>query len=289
MLVPEEVLVKCTASARKLFDQIVRDRGLNSSLPCNHFDNIIQRTRERDVHPISKDDFINYLKPSSGKLKLAGKSSFTILMISRKYYMKVGRRYIHVASLLQKTKEKQQKGKGEKGREKKEKISGKGKQGRNEKRISQRERAALARESKQENKQSKSGYYENLEMDVDLDNGNDICVDDGLELVETVEPVRMLWREEEEEEEEEGMVMDDEEDITDQQENESLVSCVQENCLLSRILPGEKRMKSTIVFCSMPMTVILTWLVRRCVDGERMEWMMAKMIMQVRGGVWRNN
>lgn len=113
MLVPKEVLVKCTASARKLFDQIVRDRGLNSSLPCNHFDNIIQRTRERDVHPISKDDFINYLKPSSGKLKLAGKSSFTILMISRKYYMKVGRRNIHVASLLQKTKNKQQKGKEE--------------------------------------------------------------------------------------------------------------------------------------------------------------------------------
>ena len=56
-------------------------------------------------------------------------------------------------------------------------------------------------------------------MDVDLDNENDICVDDGLELVETVEPVRVLWREEEEEE---GMVMDDEEDITDQQENESL-------------------------------------------------------------------
>ena len=107
MLVPEEVLVKCTASARKLFDRIVRDRGLNSSLPCNHFDNIIQRTRERDVHPISKDDFINYLKPSSGKLKLAGKSSFTILMIIRKYYMKVGRRNIHVASLLQKTKDKQ--------------------------------------------------------------------------------------------------------------------------------------------------------------------------------------
>ena len=220
MLVPEEVLVKCTASARKLFDRIVRDRGLNSSLPCNHFDNIIQRTRERDVHPISKDDFINYLKPSSGKLKFVGKSSFTILMISRKYYMKVGRRYIHVASLLQKTKDKQQKGKEGKGREKKEKISGKGKQGRNEKRISQRERAALARESKQENKQSKSGYYENLEMDVDLDNENDICVDDGLELVETMEPVRVLWREEEEEE---GMVMDDEEDITDQQENESLV------------------------------------------------------------------
>ena len=84
MLVPEEVLVKCTASARKLFDRIIRDRGLNSSLPCNHFDNIIQRTRERDVHPISKDDFINYLKPSSGKLKFVGKSSFTILMISRK-------------------------------------------------------------------------------------------------------------------------------------------------------------------------------------------------------------
>ena len=111
-------------------------------------------------------------------------------------------------------------GKEEKGREKKDKISGKGKQGRNEKRIIQRERAALARESKQENKQNKSGYYENLEMDADPDNGNDICVDDGLELVETVEPVRMLWREEEEEE---GMVMDDEEDITDQQENESLV------------------------------------------------------------------
>ena len=111
-------------------------------------------------------------------------------------------------------------------------------------------------------------------------------MDDGLELVETVEPVRMLWREEEEEE---GMVMDNEEDITDQQENESLVSCVQENCLLSRILSGEKRMKSTIVFCSLPMTVILTWLVRRYVDGERMEWMMAKMIMQVRGGIRRSN
>ena len=52
-------------------------------------------------------------------------------------------------------------------------------------------------------------------MDADLDNGNDIYVDDGLELVEPVEPVRVLWREEEEEEEEEGMVMDDEEDITD--------------------------------------------------------------------------
>lgn len=49
-------------------------------------------------------------------------------------------------------------------------------------------------------------------MDADLDNGNDIYVDDGLELVEPVEPVRVLWREEEEEE---GMVMDDEEDITD--------------------------------------------------------------------------
>ena len=57
-------------------------------------------------------------------------------------------------------------------------------------------------------------------MDDDLDNGNDIYVDDGLELVEPVEPVRVLWREEEEEE---GMVMDDEEDITDQQGNESLV------------------------------------------------------------------
>ena len=123
-------------------------------------------------------------------------------------------------------------------------------------------------------------------MDADLDNGNDIYVDDGLELVETVEPVRVLWREEEEEE---GMVMDDEEDITDQQENESLVSCVQENCLLSRILPGEKRTKSTMAFCSLPMTVILTWLVRRYVDGERMEWMMAKMMMEVRGGIWRSN
>ena len=48
-------------------------------------------------------------------------------------------------------------------------------------------------------------------MDADLDNGNDIYVDDGLELVETAEPVRVLWREEEEEE---GMVMDDEEDNT---------------------------------------------------------------------------
>ena len=122
-------------------------------------------------------------------------------------------------------------------------------------------------------------------MDADLDNGNDICVDDGLKVVEPVEPVRVLWREEEEEE---WMVMDDEEDITDQQENESLVSCVQENCLLSRILLGEKRMKSTIVFCSLPMTVILTWLVRRYVDGERMEWMMA-MMMVVRGGIRRNN
>ena len=31
-------------------------------------------------------------------------------------------------------------------------------------------------------------------MDADLDNGNDIYVDDGLELVEPVEPVRVLWR-----------------------------------------------------------------------------------------------
>ena len=67
------------------------------------------------------------------------------------------------------------------------------------------------------------------------------------------------------------------------------VLSVQENCLLSRILPGEKRTKSTMAFCSLPMTVILSWLVRRCVDGERMEWMMARMIMQVLGGVWRNN
>ena len=126
MLVPEEVLVKCTASARKLFDRIVRDRGLNSSLPCNHFDNIIQRTRERDVHPISKDDFINYLKPSSGKLKLAGKSSFTILMISRKYYMKVGRRYIHVASLLQKTKISNRREKKRKEERRRRKFLGKG-------------------------------------------------------------------------------------------------------------------------------------------------------------------
>ncbi|MBP3506391.1 MAG: hypothetical protein J6K43_08335, partial [Lachnospiraceae bacterium] len=67
------------------------------------------------------------------------------------------------------------------------------------------------------------------------------------------------------------------------------VLSVQENYLLSRILPGEKRTKSTMTFCSLPMTVILAWLVRRCVDGERMEWMMAMMIMQVLGGVWRNN
>ena len=126
MLVPEEVLVKCTASARKLFDRIVRDRGLNSSLPCNNFDNIIQRTRERDVHPISKDDFINYLKSSSGKLKFVGKSSFTILMISRKYYMKVGRRYIHVASLLQKRRISNRRERERKGERRRRKFLGKG-------------------------------------------------------------------------------------------------------------------------------------------------------------------
>ena len=58
MLVPEELLEVCTASARQLFSDLMNSNdNANGQLRCNHFDDVIKNARSLDIHPISLDDF----------------------------------------------------------------------------------------------------------------------------------------------------------------------------------------------------------------------------------------
>ena len=100
MLVPEELLEVCTASARQLFNDLMNSNdNTNGQLRCNHFDDVIKNARSLDIHPISLDDFLDYLRPYPSKLQLKGDDAITILMIDKKYYMRMGRRTVHMANL----------------------------------------------------------------------------------------------------------------------------------------------------------------------------------------------
>ena len=100
MLVPEELLEVCTASARQLFNDLMNSNdNANAQLRNNHFDDVIKNARSLDIHPISLDDFLDYLRPYPSKLQLKGDDAITILMIDKKCYMRMGRRTVHIANL----------------------------------------------------------------------------------------------------------------------------------------------------------------------------------------------
>ena len=90
-------------SARQLFNDLMNNNdNINGQLRCNHFDDVINNARSLDVHPISLDDFLDYLRPYPSKLQLKGNVAITILMIDKKYYMRMGNKTVHIASLSKK-------------------------------------------------------------------------------------------------------------------------------------------------------------------------------------------
>ena len=105
MLVPEELLNVCTTSAKQLFEDLMKSKDyVNSQLPCNYFDDVIKNARKLDIYPVTFNDFIDYLQPYPSKLQLKGEEAITILMTNKKYYMRKGRKTVHIASLTKRTK-----------------------------------------------------------------------------------------------------------------------------------------------------------------------------------------